>query len=138
MKKCNKLAVTRATMGTLLLAVLLTAISGCSAQKALALEADDNGQEIAIQRGQVLVISLPANPSTGYTWEMVEAEGAILRQVGEPEFKAQSDLVGAPGTLTLRFEAAEAGQMELRLVYHRPWETGVDPLDSFTVQVTVG
>jgi predicted secreted protein len=68
---------------------------------------------------------------------MVEPEGAILRQVGEPEFNADSEMLGAPGTLTLRFEAVEAGQMDLRLVYHRPWETGVEPLETFTVQVTV-
>ena len=136
-KRFDKPTLNRATMMFLLLAVILTAITGCSAQTALALEAKDNGEEIALQKGQVLVISLTGNPSTGYSWEMADSEEAILRQVGEPEFKAESDLMGAPGTITLRFEAAEAGQMDLTLVYQRPWETDVEPLDTFTVQVTV-
>ncbi len=56
---------------------------------------------------------------------------------GEPEFEADSDLLKAPGTQTLRFEAVEAGQMDLKLVYHRPCETVVEPLVTFTVQVTI-
>ena len=47
------------------------------------------------------------------------------------------DRVTRGRTQTVRFEAVEAGQMDLRLVYHRPWETGVEPLETFTVQVTV-
>lgn len=136
-KTFNKLALSKATMAFLLGALIVTIISGCSAPAALALEAEDDGQEVTLQKGQVLVIALPGNPSTGYGWQMVDAEGAILRQVGEPEFEADSELVGAPGTITLRFEAAEAGQMDLTLAYQRPWEADVEPLDTFTVQVTV-
>jgi inhibitor of cysteine peptidase len=117
--------------------LVVAAIGGCAAQTAQAHEAKDNGNQVTLQKGQTLTVKLEGNPTTGYTWEMVEPEGAILRQVGEPEFNADSDLLGAPGTLTLRFQAVEAGQMDLRLVYHRPWETGVEPLETFTVQVTI-
>ena len=136
-KRFGRLAVSGGVLVLIVAALVMAAISGCSAQTALALEAKDNGNQITLQKGQTLTVKLEANPTTGYTWEMVEPEGAILRQVGEPEFNADSDLLGAPGTLTLRFEAVQAGQIELRLVYHRPWETGVEPLETFTVQVTV-
>jgi inhibitor of cysteine peptidase len=118
-------------------AIVLAGIGGCAPEKALALDAKDNGKQITLQKGQTLTISLEGNPTTGYTWEMVEPEGAVLRQVGEPEFKADSELLGAPGVQTLRFEAVEAGQMILTLVYHRPWETDAEPLETFAVQVTV-
>jgi inhibitor of cysteine peptidase len=133
----NKLALSKGFMAFLLGALVVTAISGCAAQTALALEAEDNGSEITLQKGQILTITLPGNPSTGYSWMMIDPEGSILRQVGEPEFKADSELVGAPGTLTLRFEAVEAGQMDFTLGYQRPWETGVEPLETFTAQVIV-
>jgi len=136
-KRIGASTVGKATMAFLLMAVTVTAIIGCSAQLALALEAADSGSEITLQKGQVLVITLPGNPSTGYSWVMVDPEGAILRQIGEPEFKADSDLVGAPGTMTLRFEAVEAGQMDLTLEYQRPWETDVEPLETFAAYVTV-
>jgi inhibitor of cysteine peptidase len=137
LKRSGNNVVWKGMAGLLLMAIALTSISGCAAQAALALEADDNGNEITLNKGQTLTIKLEANPTTGYTWEVVETEGAILRQVGDPEFEADSDLLGAPGTQTLSFEAAEAGQMELRLVYHRPWETDVEPLETFSVQVIV-
>jgi inhibitor of cysteine peptidase len=118
-------------------AAMMAAISGCSPQTAPTLGAEDNGREITLQKGQTLTIKLEANPTTGYSWEFVGSEEAVLRQVGEPEFEANSDLLGAPGVQTLRFEAVEAGQTELRLVYRRPWETDVEPVETFTVQVTV-
>jgi inhibitor of cysteine peptidase len=121
------------TLGT----AMMAAISGCSPQTAPTLGVEDNGREITLQKGQTLTIKLEANPTTGYSWEFVGSEEAVLRQVGEPEFEADSDLLGAPGTQTLRFEAVEAGQTELRLVYRRPWETDVEPVETFTVQVTV-
>ncbi len=135
--KSQELTVRKGTIALLLMAMVLTAFSGCSSNTALALGAKDNGRQIELQKGQTLVINLEANPSTGYTWEPLDLKGAIVRQVGETEFNPDSDLVGAPGTQTLRFEALKAGQMDLKLVYHRPWEEGVEPLETFTVQVTV-
>jgi inhibitor of cysteine peptidase len=123
--------------GILLMAIALTFFSACAAPTTLALGADDNGNEITLHRGQMLTITLEGNPSTGYTWELMQTEGAILKQVGETEFQADSQVPGAAGTQSLRFEAVATGQMELRLVYHRPWETDVEPLETFTVQVTV-
>jgi predicted secreted protein len=117
--------------------VVMAAISGCSEQATPILGAEDGGREITLQKGQILTIELEGNPTTGYSWEAVESEGAILQQVGEPEFEPESDLLGASGTQTLRFEAVETGQMELKLVYRRSWETDVEPLETFTVQVRV-
>jgi len=136
-ERFGELAMSIGVLVAVLAVVVMAGISGCSAQSVLALEAEDHGREVTLQKGQTLTIKLEANPTTGYAWEFVESEGAILRLAGEAEFEADSDLLGAPGTQTLRFEAVETGQMELRLVYQRPWETDVEPLETFTVQVTV-
>jgi inhibitor of cysteine peptidase len=136
-KRPGELAVNASILVAVLAVVVMVAISGCSSQTALALEAEDAGRQIELQKGNTLTINLESNPTTGYTWEFVESEGAVVRQVGEAEFKADSDLLGAGGIQTLRFEAVLEGQMDLTLVYHRPWETGVEPSDTFTVQVTV-
>ncbi len=136
-ERFGELAMSIGVLVAVLAVVVMAGISGCSAQSVLALEAEDHGREVTLQKGQTLTIKLEANPTTGYAWEFVESEGAILRLAGEAEFEADSDLLGAPGTQTLRLEAVEAGQMELRLVYQRPWETDVEPLETFTVQVTV-
>jgi inhibitor of cysteine peptidase len=136
-ERLGEMAVSISVLTAILAVVVMAGICGCSAQSALALEGADDGREVTLQKGQTLTIKLEGNPTTGYSWEVVESEGAIVQQVGEPEFEADSDLLGAPGTQTLRFEAVETGQMELKLVYQRPWETDVEPLETFTVQVTV-
>jgi inhibitor of cysteine peptidase len=105
--------------------------------KGIVLEGKDNGGKVEVQTGQILVISLASNPTTGYRWEPVEINEAILQPLGEAEFQPQSDLLGAPGVETLRFEAKGAGTTSLKLGYHRPWEEDVELLETFEVEVTV-
>jgi inhibitor of cysteine peptidase len=97
----------------------------------------DVGATIEMNSADELVVALQGNPGTGYAWEVLPADVAVLEQVGEWEFEPQSNLAGAPGTMTLRFRAVEAGQQVLQLVYRRPWETDVPPLDTFEVTVIV-
>jgi len=129
--------------GAVLAILLLFAVMiayGISPQE-MKLTATDNGSEIELNRGQILVITLEANPSTGYTWEIaelgevVEVDEQVLRQVGEIEFEPESELIGAGGVQIIRFETVNAGQATLKLVYHRPWETDVEPLRTFSIRV---
>lgn len=121
-----------------LLSLLLAGAAGCAPAQEVKVGADDNGRQTELRRGQALVVTLEGNPTTGYTWEVKKPlDEGILRQVGEPEFKPESDLAGAPGVQTLRFEAVNAGQTTLSLVYHRPWEEGVEPAETFSLQVVV-
>ncbi len=103
-------------------------------------EYDDGGQ-VELEQGQVLVVTLKSNPTTGYRWEVVETQESILEQMGEAQFKpsqtGEPPLVGAGGWEIFRFKTISAGQMTLQLVYHRPWEEGVEPLKTFTLQVVV-
>jgi len=102
---------------------------------------DDNGGQVELKLGQILVVTLESNPSTGYRWQQTENPESILKQIGEAEFMQSETgdppLVGAGGWEVFRFRAASAGQMTLQLVYHRPWEEDVEPLKTFSLQVTV-
>jgi len=123
----------------LTLLVALTVTTGCSPQQqeVKATIADD-GREMQLKKGQTLVVTLEGNPTTGYSWEVAEPlDEQVLRQTDEPEFKAESDLVGAGGVQILRFEAENAGKFTLKLVYHRPWEKDVEPLETYSIQVVV-
>jgi inhibitor of cysteine peptidase len=102
------------------------------------LTASDNGQKITLFAGQELIIQLPGNPSTGYTWEAKDLDASMFQQVGEPVFAASNpNLVGSSGTLTLSFRVLKTGPAALTLVYHRSWETGVAPLQTFSITVVV-
>jgi N-acetylneuraminic acid mutarotase/predicted secreted protein len=102
-------------------------------------EADDGGQ-IELELGQILVVTLESNPSTGYRWELLENNESILKQFGQAEFKpsdtSEPPMVGAGGWEIFRFKAVSSGQMTLELVYHRSWED-VEPLKTFSILITV-
>ncbi|MBA7647697.1 hypothetical protein ES703_55475 [subsurface metagenome] len=102
---------------------------------------EDADSQVELEQGQILVITLESNPTTGYRWEQVETQESILEQMGEAKFKpsetGEPPLVGAGGWEIFRFKALSTGQTSLKLVYHRPWEEGVEPLKTFSLQVVV-
>jgi len=128
----------RKILSHVILALVLIPLTACSSAKQIALTAGDNGSQVEIKVGGEIVITLDGNPSTGFTWEANNLDASMFEQVGEPAFNSSNPgLVGSGGTLTLIFKALKAGSSTLTLVYHRPWETGVDPIDTFTVTVIV-
>jgi len=126
-------------IGLLTLLIALTLATACSPQQqAVKASIDDNGREKQLKKGQTLVVTLEGNPTTGYSWEAAEPlDEQVLQQAGEPEFTQESDLIGAGGVQILRFEAVNAGKFTLKLVYHRPWEKDVEPLETYSIQVVV-
>jgi inhibitor of cysteine peptidase len=103
------------------------------------LTASDSGSAISVSNGGTIVISLEANPSTGYTWQQAPGlDTSVVRFVSQDyeQGPAASPVVGGGGTDVLTFEAVGGGTTTIALVYLR---TG-DPTaaDSFTVNVTVG
>jgi inhibitor of cysteine peptidase len=120
------------------LAAVLLLVTACSSPKSVTLTSTNNGGKVEVQVGGQIIIKLDGNPSTGYTWEAKDLYATLFKQVGDPVFSSSSPgLVGSGGTLTLTFNALKAGASQLTLIYHRPWETGVDPINTFTVTVTV-
>jgi inhibitor of cysteine peptidase len=117
------------------------------------LGAEDYGRAVQLREGEELVISLEANPSTGYAWQvdhgpLAAQSQSILVQTGETfetvEGQGSTDVepsatmppvLGAPEIQTLRFQAAQAGQTGLILVYRRPWEEDVPPAQEFSLSV---
>jgi predicted secreted protein len=100
---------------------------------------DYDGEQIELKVDQILVVKLESNPSTGYLWELEVNNESILKQFGKVEFKSSEDINPPPGTggwEIFHFKAISAGQMTLKLIYHRPWEE-VEPLKTYSIQVTV-
>lgn len=112
---------------------------GANPDREVILTVEDNGGQVSLDQGQVLVVSLASNPTTGYRWDVVEVDESILRQEGDAEFVAPeagaTPLVGAGGTEIFRFVVAGGGETELTLAYRRSWEEGVEPVETFTVHV---
>ncbi|MEI6310185.1 MAG: protease inhibitor I42 family protein [bacterium] len=85
---------------------------------------EDNGGAVCMLMPvqQRLDVLLKGNPTTGYTWEVVGGDGAVIALQGEPEFKADSEALGAPGIFTFHFAPQAPGQTMLQLSYSKSGE----------------
>lgn len=96
----------------------------------------DSQCPLAAQPGQLLILNLPGNPTTGYRWNLVEATQGVLESLGPEVFHSpQDEVIGGEGTSTWRFQVTGAGAGRLYLTYARPWETSVEPTAQFDCRV---
>ena len=123
---------------TLFILLLFVASGGCAKDgaKTVRISDADNGKTIPLRVDQVLNISLEGNPTTGYNWEVASKGLSATEQIGEPEFRPSSNLIGAGGKVTLRFLAKAKGKEKLILVYRRSWEKEA-PLKEFQITIVV-
>ena len=124
-------------MCAVLVAGLALVIVGCSSSESKALGEDDDGTAISVKAGEQLVVELPSNPTTGFSWTV--ADSGPLKQEGDPAYEsdAKPGVVGAGGIETFTFDAEKAGSGTLTLEYRRSWETDVAAEDVWSVTVTV-
>ncbi|MBF6296875.1 protease inhibitor I42 family protein [Nocardia amamiensis] len=100
----------------------------------------DNGQERRLRVGQRLVVALPSNPSTGYSWSIADLDASVAKQDGAADFEPDPAVPVAPGaggTSVWSFVGAAAGVTSLRMEYMRPWEHGSAPAATFTLTLEV-
>lgn len=126
----------------LLLMLMLTGMvmTGCGKADEVYLTADQLNGIFAMNKGETLVIELPANPSTGYAWEVENLDTTIFEQIGDIEFVQESKeepVVGAPETQIIRLKAVASGQTTLNIIYHRSFEPAVPPLETKWLDVDV-
>lgn len=127
----------RRLLAGLILGLLLSS-SATAAQ--LDLTQKENGKDLWMDRGDILVFRLPSNPSTGYSWSVAASKPGLLLQQGEATCelpKSAKGRVGAGGTEVWRFRAERAGSLTLTFSYARVWEKGVPPVRTLSWPVTI-
>jgi predicted secreted protein len=103
--------------------------------EAVRVDASQNGTEVRVGAGQVVVVTLDSNPATGYRWQVVPTKGSVVRQLGVTEFFADSELLGARGKEVLQFASTEVGEGTLELVYRPRGEAEGAHQESFRVLI---
>ena len=121
----------------LLSLVLLPLACAPAAPGARTIGEADAGKSVEAKVGETLVVTLEANPTTGYMWEVAPDSAAQLKLRGEPVHNPDSPAAGAGGKTALTFDVVSAGTGKLRLVYRRSFEAGVPPVKTFELGVTV-
>ena len=120
----------------IIIIIVLATTSGCGKSTDTKLTSVDNGKTVNVKTGDLIVIELEGNPSTGYNWQAKDLDATLLEQVGEPEFKSSNPgLIGSGGSITLTFKSLKAGASTINLVYRRSWETDVAPLSTYSVTI---
>ena len=144
LKACihKRVGVVLEPMKCLLALVVSLILAGCATDHpAKTLTLLDSGHQIMVTVGQVLVIELPSNRSTGYCWNYRREAEPVVEKVGEPAYEEDSNplgLVGAGGTEIWRFRATKVGWQPLRLEYARPWEKEGAAARQVSFDVVVG
>lgn len=94
---------------------------------------------LTVKQGETFEITLVANGTTGFNWDLVEIDTSFVLWTGS-EYVADDNaegMVGIGGTAVFRFQAVGSGATELKLVYRRSWEKDVEPVRTRIVEVTV-
>jgi len=122
----------------------LSLLAACAGRHApdpsIALELNKQQQcPITLAQGQLLIITLPSNPTTGYRWLLQNPAQSVLRSLG-PEVYTNAEeagIVGSAGQSVWRYRAQGPGQGHLLMVLQQPWAPEVKPVQSFDCDITV-
>ena len=98
----------------------------------------DSGGTASLIPYQPLVVRLPTNPSTGYTWSYtVAGDQVLVLDTVTGEAPAPDGMAGVPGLEVWSFRAQGTGRAVLTYIYARPWEKNALPAKIFTLNVEV-
>ena len=90
---------------------------------------DYDGEPIALALGQIAILRLPENPTTGYRW-VPSADHFTL--VDDMFASDPHSGVGGGGARTLRFEATAPGSGTIAIALRRAWENESNAIDRRT------
>jgi inhibitor of cysteine peptidase len=96
----------------------------------------DNGKTIMAEPGSRVVVVLPENPTTGYSWTP-EAVDPDLPLLSSEYSTAHGGGIGGGGTRTLEFQAKSPGDHRIRLKRWREWEGDKSVRERYQVGVRI-
>jgi inhibitor of cysteine peptidase len=104
-------------------------------------DASFNGSETALAIGELFIVTLDSNKTTGYSWNLSAiSDTAVIQKVSDeyiaPE-QTDPPLMGQGGQEVWTFEALAAGTATISMKYIRPWEAEAEPAETFEITVNV-
>ena len=79
-------------------------------------------EPIQVKAGQNFTIRMESNPTTGYGWQLSKALDNKIILVTNAYIPPDSKLCGAGGHEVWTFKAISEGQVDISMIYVRPWE----------------
>ncbi len=101
----------------------LSSSLGSYSSVSISLDETADGTTIEVFAGDVIVISLESNHSTGFGWHLSDiSDDAVLQHTGYEWVPATGGVPGVPGTEIWTFRAIKSGTSTLLLEYYQPWQ----------------
>ena len=97
----------------------------------------DQGRTFEASRGELIVIRLEENPTTGYRWEVGKVDGQIVELLDSNYSPSSGAGIGGGGTRTFRFRAKSSGSGQIQLRLRRSWEPVESAIERFEVNVRI-
>ncbi len=82
----------------------------------------DRGKTISVNTGDVIIISLTENPTTGFQWEMDNIDNRVIVLEKELFSEPGDGGIGSGGTKSYVFKALTSGNQLIQLKYWKAWE----------------
>ncbi|ELP86442.1 Amoebiasin-1, putative [Entamoeba invadens IP1] len=101
----------------------------------MSLTEKNNGQTIQMTFGQKQKITLNGNPTTGYSWMVIESTG-VTADIDYVQDPCEPGMCGVPGTYTITLTATQRGEGQIVLAYKRAWETKA-PASKFSLKLSI-
>jgi len=125
-------------MKNILALVPLLAIHGAVLAREITVTESSHQKTVVLKHDDTLHVALKGNPSTGYSWDVVSNNNAVLALNNVSFEPFRSGVIGSPGFYTFTFQpTAEKGHSHLKLAYARPWEKEKKPHSTFKIVVKV-
>jgi predicted secreted protein len=99
------------------------------------LEFTNPAQRIAVPVGVTFVITVNANPTTGYTWK--ETYDSTMLKLVKRYTPSSGGIVGAGGVEHFEFQTIRTGDTDISLIYWRSFEPNNPPLETKNFKVTI-
>ena len=89
---------------------------------------DDMTNTIKTTAGKEFVITLDANVTTGYEWQLTKPiDDSLIKLVHSEYVPDKTGLVGSGGKSIWTFKAVRSGETQISFKYIRPWEKNIPP-----------
>ena len=96
---------------------------------ALAETHDDMNNTIKTTAGKEFVITLNANATTGYEWQLANPiDDSLIKLVRSEYVPDKTGLVGSGGKSIWIFKAVHTGKVQISFKYIRSWEKNTSPV----------
>ena len=112
-------------------------IENCSETQTQPIETQD-GEIVEVKSGEDFAITLEANPTTGYQWE-VDFNSNFIQLIDREYIPNSSPpgLVGSGGQEAFDFLALKPGKTDITFSYQREWEQGVPPIEKKIYKIII-